>query len=118
MSGIELDFQSFDPIFEFAPDVLGDFAECKSPFASAFMDYLKAHAFGNIHVHSKYVKANLLKTEAIQAFYDKHYLYVVRTIDNDSKVFRFYAPTELRFVDAVKIVESHQRMSTLDLLDF
>lgn len=53
MSGIELDFQSFNPIFEFAPDVLGDFAECKSPFASAFMDYLKAHAFGNIHVHSK-----------------------------------------------------------------
>ena len=118
MSGIELDFKSFDPIFDFAVGVLGDVALCKSPYASAYMDYLKAHAFGNIHVQSKYVKANLLKTESISAFYDKHYLYVVRTIDNDSKVFRFYAMTELRFVDAVKIVELHQQMSTLDLQSF
>ncbi|NMX89457.1 hypothetical protein HBO11_28250 [Pseudomonas sp. WS 5010] len=117
MSGIELDFQAVPTLFDFAPDVLADHAMCKSAYASAYMDYLKAHAFGNVHVHSKFVAANLLKTEKISAFYDKQYLYVIRTLDDDSKVFRFYAPTELRFVDAVKIVELHQQMSTLDLQD-
>ena len=117
MSGIKLDFKPVPTLYEFAPDVLADHAMCKSAYASAYMDYLKAHAFGNVHVHSKFVAANLLKTEQISAFYDKQYLYVIRTRDDDSKVFRFYAPTELRFVDAVKIVESHQRMSTLDTHD-
>lgn len=118
MTGIELDFKSFDPLFDFARGVEGDIALCKSPYASAYMDYKNARAFGNVHVQSKFVKANLLKTETISAFFDKQYLYIVRTIDNDSKVFRFYAPTELRFVDAVEIVELHQRMSTLHLQDF
>lgn len=117
MSGIELDFEAVPTLFEFAPDVLADYAMCKSAYASAYMNYLKAHAFGNVHVHSKFVAANLLKTETISAFYDKQYLYVIRTRDDDSKVWRFYAPTELRFVDAVKIVETHQRLSTLDTHD-
>ncbi|AZG89383.1 hypothetical protein N032_27930 (plasmid) [Pseudomonas syringae pv. pisi str. PP1] len=117
MTGIKLNFEAFEPIFEFAPDVLADIAECKSVYASAYMDYLKAKAFGEIHVHSKWVAANTLKTESIAAFFDNQYLYVVRTRDADSKVFRFYAPTQLRFVDAVAIVEKHQQMSTLDTHD-
>lgn len=118
MNGIELDFKSFYPAFEFSNGILGDIATAKSPFAFAYMNYIKAHAFGPVHTHSKFVAANLLKTEEIQAFYDKHYLYVIRTIDNDSRVFRFYAETELLFCEAVKIVKLHQEMSSLDLQDF
>lgn len=117
MSGIKLDFQAVPTLFEFATDVLADYAMCKSAYASAYMDYLKANAFGNVQLHSRYVAANLLKTEKISAFYDKQYLYVIRSLDDDSKVFRYYAPTELRFVDAVKIVEHHQSKSTLDTHD-
>lgn len=118
MNGIELDFQTAGQTFDVAVGVQCDHAECKSPYAVAYMDYLKAHAFGPVHVHSKFVKANLLKTEKVQAFSTNQYLYIIRTIDDDSKVFRFYAPTGLLFTDAVKITQAHYEMSTLDIRVF
>lgn len=118
MSGIELDFQIIGHTLEVADGVQCEYAECKSPYAFAYMDYIKANAFGSVHCHSKYVKANLLKTEKVQAFSTNQFLYIVRTLDGDAKVFRFYAPTGLLFTEAVTIVQAHYEMSTLDIRVF
>lgn len=115
MSGIHLNFQSFDSIFDFAPGVGSAVAETHEPYAIAYLTYLGAKPFGHAQVHQKAQSDGSIKSEKVEAFSDKQFLYVCRTINGITRVFKFYAPTGLLLIEACRIAEEHYKMSTLDL---
>lgn len=115
MTGIELAFEAFTPMFDFAPGVEAEVAETLSPYATAYMDYINAKPFGLALIHQR-IDKGVTKTEKVEAFSNKQYLYVLRTIGYQTRVFKFFAPTGLLLSEAVQIVQVHQQMSTLDLI--
>ncbi|WAH62181.1 hypothetical protein LZ023_40605 (plasmid) [Pseudomonas silvicola] len=117
MKGIELFWESFSPVFEFAPGVEAEVADTFAPYAAAYMAFLEAKPFGSARVHQKADSTGAIKTEKVEAFSDKQYLYVCRTIGTKTRVFKFYATTGLLLTEAVQIAQSHYEMSTLELID-
>ncbi len=117
MSGIHPDFKSFEPSFDFAKGIEAAVADNHSPFAAAYMVYLKAKPFGYAQVHQKAdSKTGFVKTEKVEAFSDKQILYICRTIGDVTRIFKYFAPTGLLLVEAFQIAEEHYKMSTLDLI--
>jgi hypothetical protein len=115
MSGINLDFQSFDSLFDFAPGVESYVAETHEPYAVAYLAYLGARPFGQARIHQKAESDGSIKSEKVEAFSDNQFLYVCRTINGITRVFKFFAPTGLLLIEACKISEEHYKMSTLHL---
>lgn len=116
MNGIHLDFQSFEPAFDFAMGVEAAVADTHAPYAAAYMVYLDAKSFGMAQVHQHADSAGSVKTEKVEAFSKNQYLYIVRTIGDISRVFKYFAPTGLLLSEACLIAQEHYRMSTLPLI--
>jgi hypothetical protein len=116
MNGIHLDFQSIDASLAYA-GVEVAVATTHEPYAAAYMTYLGAKPFGLPRIHQKANSAGVIKSEKVEAFSEKQFLYVCRSLDGITKVYQYFAPTGLLLMEAAKIAQEHYEMSTFDSMN-
>jgi hypothetical protein len=116
MNGIHLDFQPFQPAFEGIIGIEGALADTHAPYAAAYMVYLGARSFGMSVEHRHADSSGCVKTEKVEAFSNNQYLYIVRTIGDKSRVYKYFAPYGLLLSEACLIAQEHYRLTTLPLV--
>ncbi|HDZ58182.1 MAG TPA: hypothetical protein ENI17_02890 [Pseudomonas xinjiangensis] len=115
MSSADPEFQPLKPVFDFAFGIEACVAITEEPDALVFLLRIGVHPFGDTKIHPLKAKDGSTKTEKVQAFSEKQFLYVCRTIGLVTRIFRYYAPTGLLLVEACRIAEEHYQTSTLEL---
>ncbi|MBN3470689.1 hypothetical protein G0D98_19695 [Pseudomonas savastanoi pv. phaseolicola] len=115
MNGVHLEFKTASHLFE-AQGIEAELAEAMTPYATAYMEYLGARPYGHLTVHTHAGEDGITKFEKVQAFSVNQYLYVCRSIDDKTRVFKYFAPTGLLLSEADQIAQEHYKMTTLHLI--